>query len=91
MSDIVDRLRKRMVRRELGDDPLVKVFGEAADEIEKLRAKEKDWAEVFDAQKSVIGRLTDTLREIKRCNAQYNFGSKLVRLVDAALGEAKDE
>jgi len=55
------------------------------DEIERLRAKEKDWAEVFDAQKSVIGRLVDTLHEIKRCNAHYNFGSKLVRLVDAAL------
>jgi hypothetical protein len=36
--DIVERLRKRMVRRELGDDPLVKVFGDAADEIERLRA-----------------------------------------------------
>jgi hypothetical protein len=36
-TDIVDRLRKRMVRRKLGDDPLVKVFGDAADEIERLR------------------------------------------------------
>ena len=49
------------------------------------KEKEKNWAEVFDAQKSVIGMLTDTLHEIKRTNEQYNFGSKLVRLVDTAL------
>ena len=54
-------------------------------EIERLRAKEKDWTEMFEAQKSIIGRLTDTLREIKRENQHYNFGSKLVRIVDTAL------
>jgi hypothetical protein len=40
-DDIVAKLRKRMVRRELGDDPLVKVFGDAADEIERLRVEVK--------------------------------------------------
>ena len=39
MTDIVERLRKRMIRREVDDEPLVKVFGDAADEIEKLRAQ----------------------------------------------------
>jgi len=84
MTDIVERLRKASVY-EYGEATYSPLGDEAADEVERLRAKEKDWAEVFDAQKSVIGRLTDTLHEIKRCNAQYNFGSKLVRLVDAAL------
>ena len=58
---------------------------ELKQEIERLRAKEKDCTEVFEAQKSIIGRLTDTLREIKRENQHYNFGSKLVRIVDTAL------
>lgn len=38
MTDIVERLRKRMIKREWDDDPLVKVLGDAADEIERLRA-----------------------------------------------------
>jgi hypothetical protein len=84
MSDLVKRLRKASVYEEY-KAILSNLGDEAADEIERLRAKEKDWMEVFEAQKSIIGRLTDTLREIKRENQHYNFGSKLVRIVDAAL------
>ena len=84
MTDIVKRLRKASVYEEY-KAILSNLGDEAADEIERLRAKEKDWTEVFEAQKSIIGRLTDTLREIKRENQHYNFGSKLVRIVDTAL------
>ena len=41
MTDIVERLRKRMIRREVDDEPLVKVFGDAADEIERLRLRKR--------------------------------------------------
>ncbi len=43
------------------------------------------WAEVFDAQKSVIYMLVATLLEIKDDRGRYNFGGKLVRVVDGAL------
>ena len=97
MTDIVERLRAKADRlkfvEQFDEESLSKPvllrdrqnLWEAADEIERLRAKEKDWTEVFEAQKSIIGRLTDTLREIKRENQHYNFGSKLVRIVDTAL------
>jgi len=63
-GDVLDRMRR--LQAAWKDDPhgVGEAFGQAADEIERLRA---------------------VLHEIKRCNAQYNFGSKLVRLVDAAL------
>jgi hypothetical protein len=39
----------------------------------------------YDEAADEIERLRAALHKIKRCNAQYNFGSKLVRLVDGAL------
>jgi hypothetical protein len=64
MSDIVERLRKRMVRRELGDDPLVKVFGDAADEIERLRADLKEANEVIRQLQQAACDREGGLREI---------------------------
>jgi len=68
MTDIVERLRKRMVRRELGDDPLVKVFGEAADEIERLLAKVNEldgmWRAADKGGQAEIDRLRAALQEI---------------------------
>ena len=59
-----------------------------SDIVERLRAMEPfqsdDWKIAREAADE-IERLRAVLHEIKRCNAQYNFGSKLVRLVDGAL------
>lgn len=52
------------------------------------REAETAWAECFDAQKSMISFLRETLEQIKRDNRHYNFGSKLVRIVDDALAKA---
>ena len=46
MTDIVKRLRKASVYEEY-KAILSNLGDEAADEIERLRAKEKDWTEVF--------------------------------------------
>ena len=35
--------------------------------------------------------LLETLKQIKRENQHYNFGSKLVRIVDAAIAKAEGE
>ena len=53
--------------------------------------RKKDWSEVFEAQRSIIAMLVDTLREIKRTNQHYNFGSKLVRIVDGALNKLPED
>lgn len=53
--------------------------------------RKKDWSEVFEAQRSIIAMLVDTLREIKRNNQHYNFGSKLVRIVDGALNKLPED
>ena len=84
-DDIVERL-DHMAKVLTGVfDDVAGIAAAARDTITKLRADLASYREVFDAQKSVIGLLEDTLRKIKRENQRYNFGTKLVRLVDEAL------
>jgi len=66
------------------------------DEVAPLRSAPADeerraWREVFEAQKSVIEFLRETLMQIKRDNRHYNFGTKLVRIVDGALNKTGGE
>jgi hypothetical protein len=96
MSDIVERLRKRMVRRELGDDPLVKVFGDAADEIERLRLNVFGLAADNEAKSDIIRELHDeierltTLLAASRAEIEETMRMQ-IEAARQALGEAKDE
>lgn len=76
MRDIVEILRsvaKRFEKQHAAK--LVAMCNDSAGEIERLRAVNAD--------------LLGALQEIKRCNEQYNFGGKLLRIVLPAIAKAE--
>lgn len=82
-SPAAERMRERTKLRYMGDCkcgkcqlvPLDLVYEAAALLSEHDRLTEE------------VVRLREALQRIKRDNAQYNFGSKLLRIVNAALKE----